>query len=1172
MNLLIDGLVVRTATGPNDRPGGTEALGPESWDVGEFMGKTAVLQIVDLATGGWGHINVDHIVQTDQKPPGLFTNATRDFYIDRRYLNLPIKNGAPKRVVMTLVDGRAEVRNDIELADSDPDWWAPMDVSAWQGRTVTLQVDKLPEDSKGLSAIEASDAIKDGESLYREPLRGQFHFSSRRGWNNDPNGLVYFNGEYHLFYQHNPYGWGWGNMHWGHAVSRDLVHWRELGDTLLPDEMGPMFSGSAVVDWNNTSGLGQDGKPPLVLIYTAAGNPTVQGIASSIDGRSFTKYSGNPVLPQITGGNRDPKVFWHESTKSWVMVLYVTLPGNRHTIHFFTSPNLRDWTLASVTEGIAGSNYLYECPDFFELPVDGDPSRSKWVLLAANSEYAIGTFDGITFRPEHRQLPGHRGRGFYAAQSFSDIPRDDGRRILIGWFQTETKGMPFNQSMTIPLELKLTSTPEGPRLTFTPVRELETLRARTHRVPSMRLTPDAPNPLAGVHAELLEIRAELDPGDAAEVIFTVRGATVVYDARQQELAVNGHRAPAPLRDGLLRLTIYCDRTGLEVFAGDGLTYVPMPFIANGDDRSIAVAAKGGTTRLTRIDVHELKSAWPTIPAMSPAEADSVDRVELQFDRSTLQLVRAEHHTAKWTLDAVHADGSRHTLRPSDAMITARTSEASGGVAVVAVEGDTVFPKAGGIAAIEAAVLIGGREFAAAADLVVAPFHRDYHQTLVMKLFLGMEGEPVERLARLPMFQKPHDVFCTFEEALEVIRKTDNLTRGIPKIIYLVGWQKGGHDHGYPAWDEVNPRMKRSQDATALDSLRWLIREARQYHTTVSLHLNMTDAYEQSSLWNEYVARDCLARDAEGNLLSTGIQMKGQPMYNVVYPKEWAAGLAQRRIDRLIAMIPELEEGHTIHIDVFIAQREGGQPISPWHAKLENGGLTPDRYVETQRQIFHYWRERGFDVTGEGIFWAHPPGEGFTGLQALSWWYPADTSYQMRIPEILMARGRTSRAGDGDFRFGSSMHGEEIWQKDKEAMPGFLGMFCRTTLPWYYLSRLNRVNFENDALDYSNGVVARTENGKAIIRKGEFVLRENDDLFVPALWNEREIIAYSRRGYENKAWRLPDDWRDVQRVDLFAITQEGLTSLLKYVTVAAGNVVLSLGPDQAITIVPAGITP
>ena len=602
MNLLIDGKVVRTATGPNDKPGGSEALAPESWDVSEFTGQTAVIQIVDQATGGWGHINVDHIVQTDRRPPRLLTNARREFKIEKRYLNLPIKNGAPKRKVSTLVGDRVEVKNDIELADSEADWWAFMDVSAWRGQTVTLQVDKLAEDSKALSAIEQSDAIKGGENLYREPLRPQFHFSSRRGWNNDPNGLSFYNGEYHLFYQHNPYGWNWGNMHWGHAVSRDLVHWRELGDVLAPDEFGPMFSGSAVVDRNNTSGLGADNRPPLVLVYTAAGQPTVQCIASSTDGRNFTKFHGNPVVKQFTPGNRDPKVIWHEPTRKWVMTLYVET-NKVHTIYFLSSPNLKDWTRMSQIEG------FFECPDFFELPLDGDAANRKWVLTAASSEYMVGTFDGAKFTPETKRLPGHRGKGFYAAQTFSDIPVNDGRRIQIGWFQTETRGMPFNQSMTIPLVLNLVSRPEGPRLSWTPVAELASLRVKTHGFDPMTLQPDSANPLAGVKAELVELRTEFEPGDAGEVAFTVRGATILYNAKTQELVVNSHRAPAPIRGGQQRLTIFCDRAGLEIFASDGLTYVPMPFQPKADDLRLGVQVRRGEVKFQSLDVHELKSAW-----------------------------------------------------------------------------------------------------------------------------------------------------------------------------------------------------------------------------------------------------------------------------------------------------------------------------------------------------------------------------------------------------------------------------------------------------------------------------------------------------------------------------------------------------------------------------------
>jgi hypothetical protein len=365
--------------------------------------------------------------------------------------------------------------------------------------------------------------------------------------------------------------------------------------------------------------------------------------------------------------------------------------------------------------------------------------------------------------------------------------------------------------------------------------------------------------------------------------------------------------------------------------------------------------------------------------------------------------------------------------------------------------------------------------------VVSPYYRDYHQTLVLKLSLGMEGDPIDRLAGEPLFRKKHDVLCTFEQALEVIRKTDNLTEGIPKIIYLVGWQKGGHDHLYPSWDTVNPRLKRSGDSTALESLRWLIRSARQFHTTVSLHINMVDAYKSSPLWDEYVKKDVFARDTSGRLLVRDIQIKGDSMYSVSYTREWAEGLAQRRIDRLIALVPELKEGHTIHIDAFIARGQEAT-LSPWHALPRNGGIDIYKEAETQHKIFHYWRERGFDVTGEGIFWAHPPGEGFYGLQPMSWWYPSDLSYQLETPEYLSARGGTDRQGDGDFRFGNSMHGEEIYMKDIDSLPGFLGQFCRNTLPWYYLSRMDRVALIKDTLFYSEGVRAAREDGHKIIRK------------------------------------------------------------------------------------------
>lgn len=525
--------------------------------------------------------------------------ASRTLTVAHRYLHLPIQESAPARNVTVVVDGQTQVTNSIKLAEGEPDWWAFMDVSAWTGKALTLVIDEPTASAPLLGRVTQGDVIKDAETLYREPLRPQLHFSSRRGWLNDPNGLVFYNGEYHLFYQHNPYGWSWGNMHWGHATSPDLVHWQEHGDVLAPDALGPMFSGSAVVDEKNTSGFGKDGQAPLVLIYTAAGNPTTQCLAYSTDGRTFTKFKGNPVLPQVTGGNRDPKVFWYEPTQQWVMVLYVRLLDKHHSVHFFTSPNLRQWTLASVVQGgvEGGDAYLYECPDFFALPVEGDLANIKWVLTAANSHYSIGSFDGTTFTPlpECTNLPDVRGKGFYAAQTFSDTP--DSKRLQIGWIQAASPGMSFNQLQSLPMELHLKNTAQGLRLVRTPPPALESLR-----VGSASATH-----LSDFRAELIELRAELAPGDVESVLFDLRGVKVVYDAGNQELWVDGQKAPAPFVNGKQRLAVYLDRTVIEVFASDGQTYATLPVLPDAANLSVQVHPTGGRATLSALMVYTLQS-------------------------------------------------------------------------------------------------------------------------------------------------------------------------------------------------------------------------------------------------------------------------------------------------------------------------------------------------------------------------------------------------------------------------------------------------------------------------------------------------------------------------------------------------------------------------------------
>jgi sucrose-6-phosphate hydrolase SacC (GH32 family) len=608
MNLLVDAKVVRSAVGPNVQPGGSERLQSGGWDVSEFAGRDAVIQIVDQRAGGWGHINVDQIVQTDRKPPSEQKNVTREIAIAKDYLHFPVKAGATRKRMEVLRGGKVERWFEIDLADGEPDWWAYLDVTAWRGEKLTLKVDRLRDDSRGLESISNDHQMKlifGGNDLYHEPLRPQFHFSAMRGWINDPNGLVFYRGEYHMFFQHDPFSWNGGAKHWGHAISQDLIHWREVDEALYPDSLGQMWSGSAVVDWKNTSGFGKNGEPPVVLIYTATGNQMGQCLAFSTDGRTFTKYGSNPVVKQITGGNRDPKVIWHEPSKRWVMTLYVgfdeTKDGKkttRHTIHFLTSPNLKDWKVVSQIDG------FFECPDFFELPLDGDTNKRKWVLTAASSEYMVGSFDGEKFTPETPKLPGHRGKGFYAAQTFSDIPASDGRRIQIGWLQAPSPGMPFNQCMSVPLELKLISTSDGPRLTWVPIALPP---PRFLNPTGIDLSPGHEMSLNGMTNGLLQVTSEFEPGVDSEVSLSVNGIPVSYNSAKQELVVNGHRAPAPLRNGKQRITILADRTVLEVFASDGLTYVPMPVTAKAS--GVTATLRGAPLKFQRTSVTELSSIW-----------------------------------------------------------------------------------------------------------------------------------------------------------------------------------------------------------------------------------------------------------------------------------------------------------------------------------------------------------------------------------------------------------------------------------------------------------------------------------------------------------------------------------------------------------------------------------
>ena len=534
---------------------------------------------------------------------------TKSITVQSRYLHLPVRNHAPKRRMRFVIDGETVRAFDIELAEGQPDFWAFSDVGPYQGQALRVELDDVGPGSSTLEQICQGETIPVEADLYRERLRPQFHFSSRRGWNNDPNGLLCYGGEYHLFYQHNPYGVGHGNMHWGHAISPDLVHWQELGDALYPDHLGTCFSGSGIVDWRNTAGLQIGEQKTLVCVYTTAGGrsqesegqPFTQSIAYSNDrGRTWHSYEGNPVLQHIAARNRDPKVIWYEPTQRWVMALY--LQENDYAL--FASPNLRMWErLCDVS--LPGAT---ECPDFFPLPVDGNNEDTRWVFWGANGTYLLGAFDGAAFRPDGPAQRYDWGGSSYAAQTWSDIPSQDGRRIQIAWLRVQVPGMPFNQQMTFPCQLTLRNAPEGVRLFSEPVREIETLWDGNHHWPAQPLAP-GDNPLSAISGELFDIRAEFEVTDAAEFGFAVRGLPVTYDVERQELTCLRRSAALKPEDGRIRLQILVDRASIEIFGNDGRVYLPIGVIFPEGNRSLALFSSGGPTQVNALDVHELHSAW-----------------------------------------------------------------------------------------------------------------------------------------------------------------------------------------------------------------------------------------------------------------------------------------------------------------------------------------------------------------------------------------------------------------------------------------------------------------------------------------------------------------------------------------------------------------------------------
>jgi sucrose-6-phosphate hydrolase SacC (GH32 family) len=516
--------------------------------------------------------------------------------IQHRYLHFPVSHSVD-RVRMTLRPEKGEaIPINIRLTDGTPDYWVFKDVENLKGKRITIEV---PDHLKDADIFRQADTIPDQSLIYHEANRPQFHFTTRRGWINDPNGLIWHDGEYHLFYQHNPYERDWENMHWGHAVSTDLIHWQELPTALHPDALGTMFSGTAVIDHDNDSGFGKKSKPAMVAAYTiAAPGRQMQGIAYSLDnGRTFTKYEGNPVIDSKekweSGDTRDPKVFKHGD--HWVMVL-----NERDGHSFYTSANLRDWEYKSHVTG------FWECPDLFELPVDGNPQKKLWVMYGASGTYMLGNFDGETFTPVSGKHRYTAGTG-YAAQTFNNIPDSDGRRIQISWSRIGHPGMNFNGMMLLPTELTLRTTKDGPRLASKPVKEEEQLCHSLGRWEN--LTQEQANEIIRRYngSDRLRIRLSIELSHATDASLSLgRQRLIDYDMNGNTL--NGwFYSPQDPTSMTLDADLYIDRTSAEVFVEDGLFSYSLGRDLNaGTEFSL----NGNRLRVPTLEIFAIDSIWP----------------------------------------------------------------------------------------------------------------------------------------------------------------------------------------------------------------------------------------------------------------------------------------------------------------------------------------------------------------------------------------------------------------------------------------------------------------------------------------------------------------------------------------------------------------------------------
>lgn len=563
-----------------------------------------------------------------------------------RYLVLPVQESMPDSKIDILVNGNLERTFYVRLADNSVDYTVPLDLAPYRAKgEVVLNVISETDRSRSrdLKEYVCWDEMRLSDTFdtsNREKYRPLYHHTPLYGWMNDPNGMFYKDGRWHLYYQHNPYGSKWQNITWGHSSSTDLINWEHQPLAIEPNGLGTVFSGSSVVDSLNTAGFGTDA---VVAIYTSAGTSQIQSLAYSTDGgMTFSNYNGNPIITTF-GEARDPNMFWHEESEKWILLIAHALD---HEMLIYSSPDLKNWTFeSSFGKGYGSQDGVWECPDLFKLPIRGTDEQ-KWVLLCninpggpfggSATQYFVGDFDGKTFKcdtaPEVTKWMDY-GKDHYAAVSFSNL--SDGRHTTMAWmsnweYANEVPTMQYRSSNTLPRDHDLFIAPDGELyIGVFPAEELDGLRGkRVHHSSKTVGKNGASYKLPTANDGICEIVLNFDCASADKVLVTLaneagESVDMAYEIASKKFEMDRRKsgmtgfsnhflsttsAHTHQEGSNAVLRLFIDRCSVEAFDGDGRFAMTNLVFPTTPYTTLYVNAEGGKAKVKSVDIYECKIA------------------------------------------------------------------------------------------------------------------------------------------------------------------------------------------------------------------------------------------------------------------------------------------------------------------------------------------------------------------------------------------------------------------------------------------------------------------------------------------------------------------------------------------------------------------------------------